>query len=223
VQCLPLPAGVSVQDAAALPETVCTVWLNVFERGRLRSGETLLVHGGASGIGTTAITLGKAWGARVVVTAGTAAKCAACRALGADVAINYREADFVAATRQATDGHGADVILDMVGGDYIARDVTACAIDGRIALIALQGGSKAELDLRALLSKRLTLSASTLRAQPVASKGRLVAAVREQVWPLFASHGLKPVIQARFPLAEAAAAHRLMEANTHVGKILLIT
>ena len=222
VQCLPVPAGVTLEDAAALPETYCTVWLNVFERGRLRSGETLLVHGGASGIGTTAIVLAKACGARVIVTAGTAAKCAACRELGADFAINYREGDFVEATQRATDGRGADVILDMVGGDYVARNVAASAIDGRIALIALQGGAKAELDLRALLSKRLTLSASTLRAQPVAGKGRLVAAVRERVWPLFASRGLKPVIQARFPLAEAAAAHRLMEGGTHVGKILLL-
>jgi NADPH:quinone reductase len=222
VQCLPVPAGVTLEDAAALPETYCTVWLNVFERGRLRSGETLLVHGGASGIGTTAIVLAKACGARVIVTAGTAAKCAACRELGADFAINYREGDFVEATQRATDGRGADVILDMVGGDYVARNVAASAVDGRIELIALQGGAKAELDLRALLSKRLTLSASTLRAQPVQSKGRLVAAVRERVWPLFASRGLKPVIQARFPLAEAAAAHRLMEGGTHVGKILLL-
>jgi NADPH2:quinone reductase len=222
VQCLPVPTGVTLEDAAALPETYCTVWLNVFERGRLRSGETLLVHGGASGIGTTAIVLAKACGARVIVTAGTAAKCAACRELGADFAINYREGDFVEATQRATDGRGADVILDMVGGDYVARNVAASAVDGRIALIALQGGAKAELDLRALLSKRLTLSASTLRAQPVQSKGRLVAAVRERVWPLFASRGLKPVIQARFPLAEAAAAHRLMEGGTHVGKILLL-
>ena len=222
VQCLPVPAGVTLEDAAALPETYCTVWLNVFERGRLRSGETLLVHGGASGIGTTAIVLAKACGARVIVTAGTAAKCAACRELGADFAINYREGDFVEATQRATDGKGADVILDMVGGDYVARNVAASAVDGRIELIALQGGAKAELDLRALLSKRLTLSASTLRAQPVPSKGRLVAAVRERVWPLFASRGLQPVIQARFPLAEAAAAHRLMEGGTHVGKILLL-
>jgi putative PIG3 family NAD(P)H quinone oxidoreductase len=222
VQCLPVPAGVSVEDAAALPETYCTVWLNIFERGRLHSGETLLVHGGASGIGTTAIVLAKAWGARVIVTAGTAAKCAACRDLGADFAINYREGDFVEATQRATDGKGADVILDMVGGDYVARNVAASAVDGRITLIALQGGAKAELDLRALLSKRLTLSASTLRPQPIESKGRLVAAVRERVWPLFVSRGLKPVIHARFPLAEAAAAHRLMEADTHIGKILLL-
>jgi putative PIG3 family NAD(P)H quinone oxidoreductase len=222
VQCLPVPQGVSVEDAAALPETYCTVWLNVFERGKLRSGETLLVHGGASGIGTTAILLAKVSGARVIVTAGTAAKCAACRELGADLAINYREGDFVEATQRATEGRGANVILDMVGGDYVARNVAACASDGRIALIALQGGTKAELDLRALLSKRLTLSASTLRAQPVESKGRLVAAVREKVWPLFASRGLKPVIHARFPLAEAAAAHKLMESNAHVGKILLM-
>jgi NADPH:quinone reductase len=222
VQCLPVPQGVTVEDAAALPETYCTVWFNVFERARLRSGETLLVHGGASGIGTTAILLAKVSGARVLVTAGTAARCAACRELGADLAINYREGDFVEATQRATDGRGANVILDMVGGDYVARNVAACAVDGRIALIALQGGTKAELDLRALLSKRLTLSASTLRAQSVESKGRLVAAVREKVWPLFASRGLKPVIHARFPLAEAAAAHKLMESNAHIGKILLI-
>jgi putative PIG3 family NAD(P)H quinone oxidoreductase len=222
VQCLPVPQGVTLEDAAALPETYCTVWLNIFERGKLRSGETLLVHGGASGIGTTAILLAKVSGARVIVTAGTAAKCAACRELGADLAINYREGDFVEATQRATEGRGANVILDMVGGDYVARNVAACAVDGRIALIALQGGTKAELDLRALLSKRLTLSASTLRAQPVESKGRLVAAVREKVWPLFTSRGLKPVIHARFPLADAAAAHKLMESDAHVGKILLV-
>jgi putative PIG3 family NAD(P)H quinone oxidoreductase len=221
VQCLPAPAALSLEQAAALPETFFTVWLNVFERSRLQKGETLLVHGGASGIGTTAILLGKAFGARVIVTAGTAQKCAACRELGADVAINYREGDFVAATLRATDGKGADVILDMVGGDYLARNTAAAAVEGRIALIATQGGNKSELDLRPIMIKRLTINASTLRAQPVANKGRIAAALRENVWPLFETHGLKPVIHARFPLADAAGAHRLMESDTHIGKIVL--
>jgi NADPH:quinone reductase-like Zn-dependent oxidoreductase len=198
------------------------VWLNVFERARLRSGETLLVHGGASGIGTTAILLGKASGARVIVTAGSAQKCAACRELGAELAINYREGDFVEATLRATDGKGANVILDMVGGDYVARNIAAAAVDGRIAVIATQGGTKAELDLRALLVKRLTLSGSTLRPQSADTKGRLAAALRQKVWPLFASRGLRPVIHARFPLADAAGAHKLMESDTHIGKIVLV-
>jgi len=223
VQCLPVPASLSFEEAAALPETFFTVWLNVFERARLQKGETLLVHGGSSGIGTTAILLGKAFGARVLVTAGTAQKCAACRELGADLAINYHEGDFVAATLRATDGKGADVILDMVGGDYLARNAAAAAVEGRIALIATQGGVKAELDLRALMIKRLTITASTLRAQPVENKGRIAAALRQHVWPLFASHGLKPLIHARFPLADAAGAHRLMESGAHIGKIVLVT
>ena len=222
VQCLPVPPSLSLEQAAALPETFFTVWLNVFERARLRSGETLLVHGGASGIGTTAILLGKAFDARVIITAGTAQKCAACRELGADVAINYREGDFVEATLRATDAKGADVILDMVGGDYVPRNCAAAAVEGRIAIIATQGGNKAELDLRPLMVKRLTISASTLRAQPVANKGRIAAALRENVWPLFETRGLKPVIHARFPLADAAGAHRLMESDTHIGKIILI-
>ncbi len=221
VQCLPVPAGLSLVEAAALPETFFTVWFNVFERARLQPGETLLVHGGASGIGTTAIMLAKAWGARVIVTAGSAAKCAACIKLGAAVAINYRETDFVAATLAATDGHGADVILDMVGGDYLARNVAACALDGRIALIATQGGTTAELDLRPMMGKRLSISACLLRPQPVATKGRLAQALRDRVWPLFASHGLRPLIHAQFPLAEAAAAHALMESDAHIGKIVL--
>ena len=223
VQCLPVPAPLSFEQAAVLPETFFTVWLNVFERGRLERGETLLAHGGASGIGTTAILLGKAFDARVIVTAGSAQKCAACRELGADVAINYREGDFVEATLRATDGKGADVILDMVGGDYLARNTAAAAVEGRIALIATQGGNKSELDLRPLMIKRLTISASTLRAQPVANKGRIAAALREHVWPLFETRGLKPVIYARFPLADAAGAHRLMESDTHIGKIVLLS
>jgi len=221
VQCLPAPPSLTLEQAAVLPETFFTVWLNVFERARLMAGETLLVHGGASGIGTTAILLGKAFDARVIVTAGTAQKCAACRELGADVAINYREGDFVEATLRATDGRGADVILDMVGGDYLPRNAAAAALEGRIAVIATQGGNKAELDLRSLMVKRLTISASTLRPQPVVNKGRIAAALREKVWPLFATRGLKPVIHARFPLADAAGAHRLMESDTHIGKIVL--
>ena len=222
VQCLPAPAPLSLEQAAVLPETFFTVWLNVFERARLKKGETLLVHGGASGIGTTAILLGKAFDAHVIVTAGSAQKCAACRELGADVAINYREGDFVEATLRVTDGRGADVILDMVGGDYLARNSAAAAVEGRIALIATQGGNKSELDLRPLMIKRLTISASTLRAQPVANKGRIAASLRENVWPLFETRGLKPVIHARFPLADAAGAHRLMESDTHIGKIVLL-
>lgn len=221
VQCLPVPAGLAVADAAALPETFFTVWLNVFERARLQRGETLLVHGGSSGIGTTAILLGKAFGARVLVTCGSAAKCAACLELGAEVAINYHEGDFVAATLRATEGRGADVILDMVGGDYLGRNAAAAALEGRIALIATQGGSKSELDLRQVLGKRLTISGSQLRPQSVEAKGRLAQALRARVWPLFAQ-GLRPVIHARFALADAAAAHRLMESGAHIGKILLV-
>ena len=223
VQCLPVPAPLSLEEAAALPETFFTVWLNVFERARLQRGETLLVHGGSSGIGTTAILLARACDARVIVTAGSAAKCAACRALGAEVAINYREEDFVEATRRATDGKGADVILDMVGGDYLPRNVAAAAVEGRIALIATQGGAKAELDLRPLLTKRLTITASSLRPQPIQNKGRLAQALRQNVWPLFASRGLKPVIHTRFPLSDAAGAHQLMESGAHIGKIVLVT
>jgi NADPH:quinone reductase len=221
VQCLPAPEPLTLEEAAALPEALFTVWLNVFERARLRAGETLLVHGGASGVGTTAILLGRAFGARVLVTAGSAAKCAACLELGADEAFNYREADFVEATLRATGGQGADVILDMVGGDYPARDLAAARVEGRIAVIATQAGARAQIDLGLLLGKRLTISGSTLRPQPVESKGRLAAALREKVWPLFGSPGLKPVIHARFPLADAASAHRLMESDLHIGKIIL--
>jgi putative PIG3 family NAD(P)H quinone oxidoreductase len=223
VQCLPVPENLTFEEAAALPETFFTVWLNVFERARLQPGETLLVHGGSSGIGTTAIMLGKAFAARVIVTAGSAHKCAACRELGADVAINYHETDFVEATLRATDGKGADVILDMVGGAYLTRDAAAAALEGRIALIATQGGAKSELDLRLLMSKRLTLSGSTLRPQSVEAKGRLAQALRQNVWPLFATRRLKPVIHAQFPLSDAAGAHKLMESGAHIGKIVLVT
>ncbi|HVW68944.1 MAG TPA: NAD(P)H-quinone oxidoreductase [Steroidobacteraceae bacterium] len=222
VQCLPVPATLAVEDAAALPETFFTVYYNVFQRAGLRAGETFLVHGGASGIGTTAILLGKAFGARVIVTAGTPDKCAACLRLGADVAINYKEEDFVALTLRATDGKGVDVILDMVGGSYTQRNINAAAVSGRIALIATQGGSKAEVDLRAMMHKRLTLTASTLRAQPVESKGRIAAALRENVWPLFATKGLRPHIFARFALKEASMAHELMQSDRHIGKIILL-
>ena len=221
VQCLPVPPALSLEQAAALPETFFTVWLNVFERARLQPGETLLVHGGSSGIGTTAIMLARAFGARVIVTAGRAAKCAACVQLGAEVAINYRETDFVPAVLAATAGRGADVILDMVGGDYLARNVAAVALDGRIALIATQGGTDAVLDLRPMMGKRVTISACLLRPQTIATKGRLAQALKDRVWPLFASQGMRPIIHARFPLADAAGAHALMEADTHIGKIVL--
>jgi len=222
VQCLPIPATLSVAEAAALPETFFTVYLNAFQRAGLRPGETFLVHGGASGIGTTAILLGKAFNAQVIVTAGTKEKCAACLTLGADDAINYKEEDFVGATLRFTEGKGADVILDMVGGSYVPRNIAAAASNGRIALIAVLGGAKAEVDLRALLVKRLTLTASTLRAQPIENKGKLAATLRENVWPLFAAKRLRPFIYARFPLEQAAAAHELMESDQHIGKIVLL-
>jgi NADPH:quinone reductase len=222
VQCLPVPGALSLEEAAAVPETFFTVWMNIFERAHLKAGETLLVHGGSSDIGTTAIMLARAFGARVLVTAGSAAKCAACVQLGAEVAINYRETDFVPAVLAATQGRGADVILDMVGGDYLARNVAAAALDGRIALIATQGGTQAQLDLRAMMGKRITISACMLRPQAVAAKGRLAQALRAQVWPLFASHRLTPLIHARFPLSDAAGAHALMESSEHIGKIVLI-
>jgi putative PIG3 family NAD(P)H quinone oxidoreductase len=222
VQCLPVPGALSMEEAAVLPETFFTVYYNVFMRAWLRPGETILIHGGSSGIGTTAILLAKAFGARVIVTAGSAQKCAACRALGADVAIDYKREDFVARTQEATGGHGADVILDMVGGEYLARNVAAAAVNGRVAVIATQRGTKAELDLRNLMKKRLWLGGSTLRPQSVESKGEIAAALRREVWPLFESKPLRPVIHARFPLREAARAHALMESGAHIGKIVLL-
>jgi NADPH2:quinone reductase len=223
LQCLPVPAGLSMEEAAALPETFFTVYYNVFMRSRLRPVETLLIHGGSSGIGTTAILLAKAFGARVVVTAGSAEKCAACRALGADVAIDYKREDFVARTLEATAGHGADVILDMVGADYLARNIAAVAVNGRIAIIGTQSGAKCEIDLRHVMGKRLWIGGSTLRPQTVESKGEIAAALRREVWPLFESRSLRPVIHARFPLRDAARAHALMESSEHIGKIVLLT
>lgn len=221
-QCLPLPATLSLEEAGAVPETFFTVYFNAFMRGGLQPGETFLVHGGSSGIGTTAILLGKAFDTHVIVTAGSAEKCAACVRLGADGAINYKEEDFVAATLRLTDKKGADVILDMVGGSYVPRNIAAAAVNGRLVVIATLGGVKAEIDLRALMMKRLTMTASTLRAQPIASKGRIATALRENVWPLFTTKSLRPCIHARFPLAQAADAHALMESGTHIGKIVLL-
>jgi NADPH2:quinone reductase len=224
VQCLPIPSTLTVEEAAALPETYFTVYFNVIERAELKSGETLLIHGGSSGIGTTAIALGKAWGARVFVTAGNARKCAACVALGADRAINYRDEDFVKVVLEATSQRGVDVILDMVAGEYTPRNISAAATDGRIALIATMGGTHANVDLRSVLVKRLKIVASTLRPQSVERKGRLAQAVHQNVWPLFESGKLHPPpIHARFPLTAASEAHALMESGEHIGKIVLVT
>ena len=210
-----------VIDAAAVPETTFTVWHNVFERGGLKDGETLLVHGGSSGIGTTAIQLAKQFGARVFVTAGSEEKCEACRKLGADLAINYKSEDFVAAVKIATEGKGADVILDMVGGDYIERNYEAAAVEGRIVQIAFQGSPKATVDFRRIMLKRLHHTGSTLRARSVADKGAIARAVEEKVLPLLAAGKVKPVLYKTFPLREAAAAHALMESSAHIGKIVL--
>ena len=221
VQALPVPKALSMVEAAAIPETVFTVWTNVFERGGLKAGETLLVHGGSSGIGTTAIQLAKAFGATVFTTAGSAEKCRACEALGADRAIDYKTEDFVAVIRAATGGRGVDVVLDMVGGDYVARDIEIMAPDGRHVSIAFLQGAKVSLNLAPVMMKRLTLTGSTLRARPVAEKGRIAAALREKVWPLLDSGTIKPMIHAAFPLDQAAEAHRLMESSAHIGKIVL--
>ena len=220
-QTLPVPSALSDVEAAALPETFFTVWTNVFERGRLQPGESLLVHGGSSGIGTTAIQMAKALGSRVFVTAGSAEKCRACEALGADVAVNYREQDFVEVLKEATDGHGVDVILDMVGGDYVQRNVQVAALEGRIVLIATLGGPRAEVDFRRVYMNRLTITGSTLRPQSAESKARIASALRERVWPLIEAGEIRPVIHEVFPLAQAADAHALMESSAHIGKIML--
>ncbi|MEU2063682.1 NAD(P)H-quinone oxidoreductase [Streptomyces sp. NPDC013455] len=221
-QLLPVPEGVDLTRAAALPEVVCTVWSNVFMVAHLRPGETLLVHGGSSGIGTMAIQLAKAVGARVAVTAGTKEKLEYCAGLGADVLINYREQDFVAELRQATDGAGADVILDNMGAKYLDRNVQALAVNGRLAIIGMQGGAKGELNIGALLAKRAAISATSLRARPLDEKAAIVAAVREHVWPLLVAGGVRPVVDREVPMPEAAEAHRLVEASGHIGKVLLV-
>jgi len=220
-QLLPVPAGVSLEDAAALPEVACTVWSNIFMTANIQPGEVLLVHGGGSGIGTMAVQLGREVGARVAVTAGSPEKLEVCRELGASILVNYRTEDFEAVVRQATDGHGADVILDTIGAKYLARNVGLLAVNGRLVVIGLQGGRTAEIDLGAMLAKRCALVATTLRARPAAEKAVIVAAVREHVWPLIESGRVRPIVHAAYPLGDAAGAHREMEASTHVGKLLL--
>lgn len=221
-QVLPVPAGVALEDAAALPEVVCTVWSNVFMTANLLPGQFLLVHGGSSGIGTMAIQLAREVGAHVAVTAGSAEKLDACKDLGAEVLVNYREQDFVEEVRRATGGAGADVILDNMGAKYLARNVDALAVNGRLVVIGLQGGTKAEIDLNALLRKRAAVIATSLRARPVEEKATIVAAVREHVWPLVEAGRVRPVVHSRHPLADAAAAHRELEESGHIGKILLV-
>ena len=214
-------SSLSMVEAAAVPETFFTVWHNTFERGGLKSGETLLIHGGSSGIGTAAIQLAKAFGARVITTAGSQEKCDACRKLGADVAVNYKTEDFVAATKAATNDKGAEVIVDMVGGDYIARNYEAAAVEGRIVQIAFQGSPKATVDFRRIMLKRLHHTGSTLRSRSVADKGAIARAVEDHVLPLIAAGKVKPVIYKTFPWRDAAAAHALMETSAHIGKIVL--
>ena len=220
-QCLPVPAGLSDIEAASLPETFFTVWSNVFDRARLQPGETLLVQGGGSGIGVTAIQLGRAFGATVIVTAGSDEKCAACLALGAHHAINYKSQDFVAEVLRITAGKGVDVVLDMVAGSYVAREVECLAEDGRLVVIAVQGGVQAAFNAGLVLRKRLTITGSTLRARSVAFKGAIARALRERVWPLLASGAVRPVVHSSFAAADAAQAHALMESNQHTGKIVL--
>lgn len=220
-QCLPIPGSLTAIEAAALPETFFTVWTNVFERGQLRAGETFLVHGGSSGIGTTAIQLAHALGARVFATAGSAEKCRACESLGAARAINYRDEDFVDVVKAETGSRGVDVILDMVGGEYVQRNLASIALEGRIVMIAYLQGQKATFDIATLMLKRATLTGSTLRHRTVEQKGAIAAALRARVWPLLDAGTVRPLIHATFPLEEAAEAHRLIESSAHIGKIVL--
>lgn len=221
VQCLPVPRGLTLTEAASLPENYFTVWSNVFDRGRLARGESLLVQGGSSGIGVCAIQLGSALGARVFATAGSPEKCESCERLGAERAINYRTEDFVEAVMSATNGRGVDVILDMVGGEYVPREIASLADDGRLVMIAMMDGPKTNVDLRAIMGKRLTLTGSTLRVRSPEFKGAIALSLREQVWPLLANGSVKPVVFATFPLERASDAHRLMESSAHTGKIML--
>jgi len=222
-QCLPIPRGMDFVTAAAIPETFFTVWTNVFERGRLKPGESILIHGGSSGIGTTAIQLARAFEARVFATAGSADKCAACERLGAQRCINYRETDFVEAIRELTGGAGVNVVLDIVGGPYVPRNLDVLAVEGRLVQIGVLGGAKTELNVAVIMQKRLIVTGSTLRVRPIADKAAIAAAVREHVWPLLESGAVKPLVYATFPLRDAAAAHRLMESSEHIGKIVLVT
>ena len=219
--CLPVPGGVSMVEAAAIPETFFTVWTNLFDRGRCKAGDTVLIHGGTSGIGTTAIQLAAAWGARVFATAGSDDKARACERLGAVRGINYRTQDFVEVMRAETGGKGVDVTLDMVAAGYVARNLEIAALEGRVVVISLLGGSRAEINMGMILTKRLTLTGSTLRSRTVAQKAEVADAVRKNVWPLLAAGRVRPIIHASFPLAEASEAHRLMESSNHIGKIVL--
>ena len=222
-QCLPIPRGFDFVTAAAIPETFFTVWTNVFERGRLKPGESILIHGGSSGIGTTAIQLARAFEARVFATAGSADKCAACERLGAQRCINYRETDFVEAIRALTGGAGVNVVLDIVGGPYVPRNLDVLAVEGRLLQIGVLGGAKTELNVAVIMQKRLIVTGSTLRVRPIADKAAIAAAVRQHAWPLLESGAVKPLVHATFPLRDAAAAHRLMESSEHIGKIVLVT
>jgi len=219
--CLPVPENISLVNAAGIPETFFTVWTNVFKRGQLKAGESLLVHGGSSGIGTTAIQLGKAFGATVYTTAGTSEKCEFCNKLGADAAINYREQDFSEEIKRLTEGKGVNVILDMVGGPYFPKNIRLLADEGRLVQIALMQGSKAEVDFRSLLLKRVTLTGSTLRPRSVEEKTKIAQSLQKNVWPLLESGAIRPIIHQTFPLKQASEAHRLMESSAHIGKILL--
>jgi NADPH:quinone reductase len=219
--CLPVPDGLSMVEAAALPETFFTVWTNLFDRGRCQPGDTVLIHGGTSGIGTTAIQLATAWGARVFATAGSADKARACERFGAVRGIDYRTEDFVEVIRKETAGRGADVILDMVGASYLSRNLEAAAVEGRLVVISLIGGARAEINLGTIMAKRLTLTGSTLRARTVPQKAMVAQSVRQNVWPLLAAGRVRPIIYKTFPLAEASEAHRLMESSQHIGKIVL--
>ncbi len=220
-QCLPIPAGLDLVQAAAIPETFFTVWTNVFERGRLVAGETILIHGGSSGIGTTAIQLARAYGARVIATAGSDEKCSACQSLGAEVAINYRSTDFVTTVRDTTGGRGVDVVLDMVGGEYLQRNIDCLARDGRLVQIGLLGGAKSQINMGPVLQRRLWITGSTLRARSIAEKAAIAGAVQQHVWPLLEAGTVRVLVHATFPLQQAAEAHRVMESSAHIGKLVL--